>query len=182
MSKKNKHTDVRTFRLPKGLIALLGAEALRRKETKQKGERIPTINSIAVEILFGALMQQDQKGKMPIIERAEQYLEAKQAAILFEAEVEGVLGTGWEKNVDVGGVPADYLHRGRKILVETKSAPTRGRLELALGQALILKLKTRARVVVVIPWWSRDAEGMVAEYRRAEVELVPFDKLRGIIG
>lgn len=91
--------------------------------------------------------------------RAKNYLEARDAAIQFEADCVALLEEArlsFERNAAVSGTPhrVDLLvtKGSRKCIVELKSSGRRDRLELALGSALILARETALPLIVCVPY------------------------------
>lgn len=91
--------------------------------------------------------------------RAAAYIEARDRAIEFEEDCKVILEKA-EFTVERGAKVNGDGHRvdllatkgRRKVVVELKSSSRRNRLELVLGQAILLKSHSHLPVVVCVPY------------------------------
>jgi hypothetical protein len=130
------------------------------------------------------------------VRRATEYVAAKDAALLFEGDVEGVLkmqyGEKVSKQKRLGNgekYVADFFvepKQGRGVVVECKSSSRRDRLELALGQAMIAKHRTGCPVIVVVPYLLPEGEELTKSFETLGCRLVSIqglvDTINGLVG
>ena len=136
----------RTFTLyPEQDIKLIEAERIRGEK-----ERNVSVSLVLQDLIDNGL--DSSTG------RAKTYLAARDRAIEFEEDIHSLLlkaGFRVARNAKVNGGDhrCDMLVTGPKgdVVVELKSSGKRDRMELALGQALILKNQSSLPVVVVVP-------------------------------
>lgn len=171
-SKSGRATVTRTFTLyPEQDLKLIEAEKIRAGKE----------HNVSVSLILQDLIDH---GLDLDTGRAKTYLAARDRAIEFEEDVLALLdaaGFAMERHVKVNGGDhhADIVvtHGKKRAILELKSSGKRDRLELALGQALIMRNTSRLPVCVVVPVILDSSVSEV--YKMAGVGLVEAGSLAG---